>query len=222
MTTPILHFSDVLCIFAYVAQARVEELERSFGDAIDVAYHFCSVFGEPERRFADKFREQGGVQGYNRHVLTVAARYPHLTVHPEVWTKQTPKSSLAPHLFLRAIGVAEARQETRSGALATACATFRSAFFQEARNIADSVVQRELLEELSIDGRGVENALNSAEAHAALARDFELSRQHDVTVSPTLLFNEGRQRLNGNVGFRIIEANVREFLRAPAHEASWC
>ncbi|TPV95892.1 MAG: disulfide bond formation protein DsbA, partial [Myxococcales bacterium FL481] len=34
--------------------------------------------------------------------------------------------------------------------------------------------------------------------------------------------NEGRQRLNGNVGFRIIEANVRELLRHTETEHSWC
>lgn len=31
-------------------------------------------------------------------------------------------------------------------------------------------------------------------------------------VSSTLIFNEGRQRLNGNVGYRVIEANIRELL----------
>jgi hypothetical protein len=46
--------------------------------------------------------------------------------------------------------------------------------------------------------------------------------RHDVKVSPTLIFNDDRQRLTGNVGYRIIEANVRELLRAPEREASWC
>jgi hypothetical protein len=43
-----------------------------------------------------------------------------------------------------------------------------------------------------------------------------------VTVSPTLIFNEGRQRLNGNVGYRVIEANIRELLHNPSGELSWC
>jgi len=37
-----------------------------------------------------------------------------------------------------------------------------------------------------------------------------------------LLFNEGRQVLTGNVGYRVIEANVRELLRVPVDQSSWC
>jgi hypothetical protein len=37
------------------------------------------------------------------------------------------------------------------------------------------------------------------------------------------LFNEGRQVLTGNVGYRVIEANVRELLRQPSDDqSSWC
>jgi hypothetical protein len=36
------------------------------------------------------------------------------------------------------------------------------------------------------------------------------------------VLNEGRQHLNGNVGYRVIEANVRELLHKPADEMSWC
>jgi predicted DsbA family dithiol-disulfide isomerase len=49
-----------------------------------------------------------------------------------------------------------------------------------------------------------------------------LVKEHTVTVSPTLIFNEGRQRLNGNVGYRTIEANIRELLHNPPEEQSWC
>jgi hypothetical protein len=34
--------------------------------------------------------------------------------------------------------------------------------------------------------------------------------------------NDGRQKLFGNVGYRLLEANVQELLRTPAGEASWC
>jgi len=36
------------------------------------------------------------------------------------------------------------------------------------------------------------------------------------------LLNEGRQKLYGNVGYRIIEANVQEILHQPGNQASWC
>ena len=44
-----------------------------------------------------------------------------------------------------------------------------------------------------------------------------------IEGSPTFELNEGRQKLFGNVGFRVIEANVREVLRDPNQDqASWC
>jgi predicted DsbA family dithiol-disulfide isomerase len=47
---------------------------------------------------------------------------------------------------------------------------------------------------------------------------------YGVQGSPTYVFNDGRQLLYGNVGYRIIEANVRELLSAPPAEGapSWC
>ena len=44
-----------------------------------------------------------------------------------------------------------------------------------------------------------------------------------IEGSPTIVLNEGRQKLYGNVGFRVIEANIAELLRDPRPgEASWC
>ncbi len=40
--------------------------------------------------------------------------------------------------------------------------------------------------------------------------------------SPSLVMNNGRQVLYGNVGYRIINANVKELLKRPDSEASWC
>ena len=52
-------------------------------------------------------------------------------------------------------------------------------------------------------------AIDRGEAYAQLSKDFDLVKEHTVTVSPTLIFNEGRQRLNGNVVDLVIESNIR-------------
>ena len=38
------YFSDVLCIWAYGAQARVDELKRNFGDQVELHNHFIPLF----------------------------------------------------------------------------------------------------------------------------------------------------------------------------------
>jgi predicted DsbA family dithiol-disulfide isomerase len=99
---------------------------------------------------------------------------------------------------------------------------FREAFFTKLANVADRTVQFALAEELGLPIAAIQEQIDSGEAYALLSKDFELVKEHTVTVSPTLIFNEGRQRLNGNVGYRVIEANIRELLHNPPGEHSWC
>ena len=44
-----------------------------------------------------------------------------------------------------------------------------------------------------------------------------------IEGSPSFVLNGGRQKLYGDVGFRIIEANIEELLQVPGgDQASWC
>lgn len=83
-------------------------------------------------------------------------------------------------------------------------------------------MQFEIAENLGLPIAAIQAQIDSGEAYAQLSKDFDLVKEYSVTVSPTLIFNEGRQRLNGNVGYRVIEANIRELLHNPPGEASWC
>ena len=98
----------------------------------------------------------------------------------------------------------------------------REAFFTTLADISDRKVQLAIAEELGLDITLIQAQIDSGEAYALLSKDFDLIKEHTVTVSPTLIFNEGRQRLNGNVGYRVIEANIRESLHNPTDEQSWC
>jgi len=99
----------------------------------------------------------------------------------------------------------------------------RKSFFASARDISDWEVLAEIVESLGIDYAIVEERIISSEAVAQLAIDYDLSTKNDVSVSPTLVMNDGRQKLLGNVGYKLIEANVQELLRHPSkEEASWC
>jgi hypothetical protein len=56
-----------------------------------------------------------------------------------------------------------------------------------------------------------------------LAADYQDADKMRIEGSPSLVLNEGRQKLYGNVGFRLIEANVQGLINAPGtDEASWC
>jgi predicted DsbA family dithiol-disulfide isomerase len=99
---------------------------------------------------------------------------------------------------------------------------FREAFFTKLADVSDRKVQFQIAEKLGLDIALIQKQIDSGEAYALLSKDSDLIKEHQVSVSPTLIFNEGRQRLNGNVGYRVIEANIRELLNNPPNEQSWC
>ncbi len=227
----IFYFSDVLCVWAYIAQIRLDELKTTFEDKIamatpaeGIAQHFVPVFGVAREKLENRWREKGGLQGYSNHVQEVAEKFDHITVHPDIWTHVTPFSSTSCHLFLHAIQLLEIKGlvERNQKVFEKATWAFREAFFTQLANVSDRKVQFRIAEELRLPIAAIEAQIDSGEAYAKLSQDFELVKEHTVTVSPTLIFNEGRQRLNGNVGYRVIEANIRELLHNPPGEQSWC
>ena len=74
-----------------------------------------------------------------------------------------------------------------------------------------------------VDLARIEPLIHSGRAFAALASDYESASTMNIQGSPSFVLNEGRQKLYGNVGYRILEANIQELLRTqPADQASWC
>ena len=217
----ILHFSDLLCVWAYVAQVRMDELQQQV-QSQRTHWHFVGVFGDSHRKLAASWGHRGGVAAYGQHVRNVVARFDHVQVHPKVWVDATPRSSMSCHLFLRAVGAAEAAGDVRVGGMSDLAWKLRTLFFQGAVDVSTLRAQWEATEALDLARAPIQAALADGRAHADLSRDMALGAKYGVSVSPTLVFNEGRQRLVGNVGYRVIEANVRELLNQPVKEASWC
>lgn len=70
----ISYFSDILCIWAYIAQIRMEELKTNFQDRIAIAPHFVPVFGNAREKLENRWRDRGGLKGYSDHVHEVVQR----------------------------------------------------------------------------------------------------------------------------------------------------
>lgn len=217
----ILHFTDVLCVWAYVAQRRMDELRATFGEQIVVVDHFVPVFGDTRTKLERGWSHRGGPEGYAAHVREIGARFG-LTIDARAWAEVAPASSLSCHLFLRGVGAAEADGEFAPGAMDATARALRAAFFEHGRDIAQRRVQREVAEACGLAVGRIEHHIENGDAYAGFNRDLDRVREYTVALSPTSIFNEGRQRLNGNVGYRVIEANIRELLSGPSAGASWC
>ena len=76
---------------------------------------------------------------------------------------------------------------------------------------------------MGVDVARIEALIHDGSAYASLASDYEAAASMNIQGSPTVVLNDGRQKLYGNVGYRILEANIQELLRSPTpDQASWC
>ena len=224
----VTYFSDVLCIWAYVSQIRLDEVKEKFGDAVQIDYRFCSVFGDTARKISSIWTGKGGYEGFNAHLRQVGEKFPHIKINPEIWLKTRPLTSASAHLFMKAVQLLD--QEAGGPVRGTSGCIFdrvlrdlRSAFFREGLDISRWDIQCNIAEALGADVDAVEGLIHSGRAFAQLAADYQDADKMRIEGSPSLVLNEGRQKLYGNVGYHLMEANIQELLRAPrTDEASWC
>ena len=211
------YFSDVLCVWAWIAQPRLEELEKQWGNEITVRHHFVDVFGDCHQKIPDTWGKDNGFEEFGNHVQHSAEPFDLTRINPDIWRKVRPRSSAQAHLILRAAGLTELAWQ-----LPALAKRIREAFFCEAKDIGDQGVLMGLTEELGFDASELQEKLKDGSAIAAYSADIKRSSELGVRGSPTWILNSGRQVLYGNIGYRILSANIEELMSHPADEASWC
>ncbi len=216
------YFTDILCIWAYIAQARINELHAEFGNSVKIQSHYFPVFGHTHKKIDQQWQEKGGFQGYANHVRTVAKPFEHIQLHENIWIKNTPHSSLPAHLYLSAVKLLEQDGQCIAGGPALLSLAFRDAFFTECADISNSSILDNIVKNQNLPLTKLKSLLENGSAFAALSEDMKMAMEMSVKSSPTLIFNEDRQRLTGNVGYKIIQANIRELINSPHKQHSWC
>ncbi len=217
------HYSDVLCVWAYVANIRLERLIERYRGRVDFELRCCSVFPDAVGKIGAAWEERGGFAAYGAHVQKVVGQFDHVTVSPDVWSVTRPVSSSAPHIMIKAAEL----EERAGGAPAAGSArrfswALRRAFFEQGRDISCWDVLFDVAGAVGFDAGALQEQLRSGAAAAALDRDIVAAQKAGISGSPTFYMNDGRQILYGNVGYRLLEANVEELLRPRGpDEASW-
>ena len=211
------YYSDVLCVWAYISQARVDEVAVKFFDEVSIDYRFCSVFGDTAHKIGVGWAKRGGYEGFRNHLREAVSEFGHIKLHPEVWQRDRPASSTPAHLLIKAVQRVDERQ------CRAVLHELRLAFFERCLDISRRSVLMATLEVVGVSVNDVREAIDSGMAHADLEADRRDQQILMVQGSPTIILNEGRQKLYGNVGYGVIEANIMELLRSPvAGAASWC
>ena len=209
----ITYFSDVLCVWAYVSQARINAVKEKFGEAVRIEDRFCSIFGNTARKITSTWKDRGGYEGFNLHLRQVAERFPHVEIHPEIWLKARPSTSVSAHLFMTAV-----RQwEHQSGVTGDQSGpsifdqvmwSFRCAFFRDCRDISRWDTQCEIAERLGADVKAIEECIHGGAAFARLAGDYQDADKMRIEGSPSFVLNEGRPQKFLNIRLHQAEPNV--------------
>ena len=215
--TTIDYYSDVLCVWAWIAQPRLEELEKQWGTQVALRHRCVDIFGDAHRKISSKWGEQDGFLNFGKHIVEAAAPFELAVVNDRCWNSEKPHSSTPAHLVIKSAEIVAGAEAARDFALRV-----RRAFFVDAVDIGLVPRLLELAEEAGIEPGSLENALRDGRAAAGLSRDQRTANDHGVKGSPTWVLNEGTQILYGNVGYRNLSANNEELLKNPGNDASWC
>lgn len=211
------YYTDILCVWAWVAQRRIEELDKKLGGRIELRHHYMDVFGDVPGKMNTQWGSRGEYVGFAEHVQVSASVFDYAHVNPRIWREVKPVTSANAHLLLKAIEISYDKK--RSIELAF---VFRSAFFIDACDIGDLEVLKELVKANGLEPDVIAESIDNGSAMAALMGDYQRSRQQGLKGSPSYVLDEGRQTLYGNVGYRVLLANIEELLKNPGDEASWC
>lgn len=219
MQTPIQvdYYSDILCVWAWIAQPRLDELQKQWGEHIEIRHRFVDIFGDARNKIPRQWGEQDGFEKFHQHVVHAATDFDHCAIHADIWRTTRPATSMTAHLVLKATDLVAGDTALEQLALA-----IRRAFFCDAVDVGNLQQLYALAEGNEIAVSDIERVLRDGTALAALSGDLRSASDLGVRGSPTWALNQGRQLLYGNVGYRILSANIEELINKPAGEASWC
>lgn len=217
MTIKVDYYSDVLCVWAWIAQRRLDELREHFGSDLELKSHYVNVFGNTNSHIGEKWAAKGGFDGFGKHVIEAAAPFSDAPVVDSIWQAIRPQSSTPAHIVLKAVEISHSAEVAEKFAH-----TVRERFFTGPLDIGRLDVLLDLATGANLDVDLINATVNSGAAIAAVMRDYQRAQAQGIKGSPSWVLDSGRQILYGNVGYRVLRANAAELLNQPSAEASWC
>ena len=217
MTVKIEYYSDVLCVWAWIAQRRQDELRQHFGNQLELKIRYVNVFGNTNFQIGEKWASRGGFDGFGQHVIESAAPFASAPVIDNIWQTVRPLSSTPAHTVLKAVEISHSVEAAEDFAF-----KLRERFFTGPVDIGQLSVLLDIADDQGLDIDLINATLSSGAAIADVMGDYQKAQSQGIKGSPSWVLDGGRQILYGNVGYRVLRANAAELLNQPSEEASWC
>ena len=216
------YWSDPLCIWAFVAQSKLDRILAEVGDRLTIDYRVVPVFGSVAWRFEQGPWAKEGIEGRVSATRTAAEKAGRSDVSGECWRKAMPSSSWAPSAAIKAVFALAREGSVAKDAAPAYQRALRESFFVRDANIALRQVQLEVAEELGLRRGPIEARLDDGSALAAVCEDHAEKERLHIQGSPTYVFDGGRAMLYGNFEFGILRGTIEELLRGIVPGCSAC
>ena len=130
------YWSDPMCIWAYVAQPKLDRLLAETDGRLDIEYRVVPVFGSMQARFRDGPWAKAGPAGRVKVTRDIAREHHCDEVSGECFRGDIPASSWAPGVAIKAVALCERDQLLAHGATSDYLRKLRAALLVENKNIA--------------------------------------------------------------------------------------
>ena len=146
------YFSDVLCVWAYGGQIRLDELQQEFAGELLVRQRFLPLFADTRTRIGEGWKDKGGFDAFGRQMQEVCSQWEHTRLHSGAWNDCRPTSSTTSHVFLKAVSLCLGLEQAEDDPNPEVRTVFdrlvvqtRTDFFEQAKDISSLSVLLELL-----------------------------------------------------------------------------
>ena len=214
------YWSDPLCIWALVAQQKLDRMLAELGDRVQPSYRIVPVFGSVAWRFAAGPWAKDGIEGRVAATRRIAEEAGRKDVSGACWQRAMPASSWAPAAAIKAVFALEDGRGDELGP--TYQRALRERFFVGEENIALRSVQLEVAEEVGVPRAPIEARLDDGTALAAVCEDHAEKERLRLQGSPTYVFDGGRAILYGNFDYAVLHSTVEALVRGAAPGGSAC
>ena len=149
MAIKVEYYSDVLCVWAWIAQRRLDELRQHFGSELELEIHYVNVFGNTNSQIGEKWASRGGFDGFGQHVIEAAAPFSNAAVVDSIWQTVRPLSSTPAHTVLKAVEISHSVEAAEKFAY-----KLREQFFTVPIDIGQLEVLLDLADDLRVEHPG--------------------------------------------------------------------
>ena len=216
------YWSDPLCIWALVAQQKLDRLLAELGRHLVVDYRVVPVFGSVPWRFSKGPWAKDGIEGRVAATRHIAEQGGRTDISGECWRSAAPASSWATATAIKAVFAMEARHQVPSESGARYQRALRDAFFVAEANVARRDVQLRVAEAQGLPRAPIEEQLDDGTALAAVWEDHMEKERLRIQGSPTYVFDGGRAMLYGNFEYGMLRSTVDQLVRGIHPGSSAC